>query len=77
LDLSKIEAGRVELNLTSFPIRECIESAIDVIASKAHNKGLEVQYQCAPTVPFRVFGDYKRLTQSQFRKLSTSMLHLS
>ena len=64
LDPSKIEAGRVELPLAPFPIREFIESAIDVIASKAHLKGLEVEYKAESDVPDLINADYKRFTQS-------------
>jgi len=72
LDLSKIEAGRVELSLSSFNVRDCVESAIDVIASKAQSKGLEVQYLAKIDVPYMIQGDYKRLTQILFNLLSNA-----
>ena len=72
LDLSKIEAGRVELSTTVFPVQECIESAIDVVASRAASKGLEVQYRAESDVPYFIQGDYKRLTQILFNLLSNA-----
>ena len=72
LDLARIEAGRVEVTLTPFPIRDCIESAVDVVAAKAYSKGLEVQYRVAGDVPYLIRSDSKRLTQILFNLLSNS-----
>ena len=73
LDLSKIEAGRVELQQTSFSIRQCVESAVDVIASKAHAKGLELVTDVKLDVPHSICADYKRLTQILFNLLSNAV----
>ena len=70
LDLARIEAGRVEVTVSPFPIRHCIESAVDVVAAKAYSKGLEVQYRVAGDVPYLVRSDSKRLTQILFNLLS-------
>ena len=73
LDLSKIEAGRVELQQTHFSIRQCVESAVDVIASKAHAKGLELVTDVKLDVPHTVCADHKRLTQILFNLLSNAV----
>jgi signal transduction histidine kinase len=73
LDLSKIEAGRVELEPTAFSIRQCMESAVDVLASKAHRKGLEIVATASYEVPYIVLQDYKRLTQIFFNLLSNAV----
>ena len=73
LDLSKIEAGRVELQQHQFTIRQCVESAVDVIANKAHMKGLDLVNDIAPDVPYMVCADYKRLTQILFNLLSNAV----
>ena len=73
LDLSKIEAGKVELEQAAFPIRQCIESAVDVIASRAHQKGLEVIVVVQHDVPVIINQDYKRLTQIMFNMLSNAI----
>ena len=73
LDLSKIEAGRVELQQTSFSIRQCVESAVDVIANKANSKGLEIITLVTQTVPYSITQDYKRLTQILFNLLSNAV----
>jgi len=73
LDLSKIEAGKVGLEPSSFSVRQCVESAVDVIASKAQAKGLEVIISVEPDVPYIITQDYKRLTQILFNLLSNAV----
>ena len=73
LDLSKIEAGRVELQQHTFTIRQCVESAVDVIASKAHAKGLELVTDVKLDVPHTICADNKRLTQILFNLLSNAV----
>lgn len=63
LDFSKIEAGRLELEESSFNLRTCVEGAIDLLAPKASEKGLELAYWIEPDVPTMVVGDTTRLHQ--------------
>ena len=42
LDFSKIEAGRLDLESTPFDLRECLEGALDLLAPKASEKGLDL-----------------------------------
>ena len=42
LDFSKIEAGRMELESQPFDLRECVESALDLLAARAAEKGLDL-----------------------------------
>ena len=63
LDFSKIDAGKLELETHPFHVRECIESALDLLGSKAAEKGLELVYMIADDVPPVVFGDITRLRQ--------------
>ena len=73
LDLSKIEAGHLELSTSAFPVRDCVESAIDVVAAKAYSKDLEVQYKVDVKVPYLIQADYKRLRQILFNLLSNAI----
>jgi signal transduction histidine kinase len=70
---SKIEAGKVVLEPTAFSIRQCVESAVDVIANKAHSKGLEIISTTQPDVPHMIVQDYNRLTQILFNLLSNAV----
>ncbi len=63
LDFSKIEAGRFDLEHEPFNLRECVESALDLLAGKAAEKGLDLLYEMAEGVPVDVRGDATRLRQ--------------
>ncbi|MBF0530125.1 MAG: response regulator, partial [Deltaproteobacteria bacterium] len=63
LDFSKIEAGRMELENQPFSLRDCVESALDLLSPKADEKGLDLAYLMEPSVPETVFGDITRLRQ--------------
>ena len=63
LDLSKIEAGKLELDPTDFDVREAIERACGMLAARAHGKGLELVVAIDPDMPRHVRGDVARLRQ--------------
>ncbi len=63
LDFSKIEAGRVDLEEAPFDLRMCVEEAMDLLALRAHEKGLELAYLIADGTPTRLVGDVTRLRQ--------------
>jgi PAS domain S-box-containing protein len=63
LDFSKIEAGKMDLESQPFDLRECVESALDLVAPRAAEKGLELAYQLDENVPRGVLGDVTRLRQ--------------
>jgi signal transduction histidine kinase/DNA-binding response OmpR family regulator len=63
LDFSKIEAGRMDLEKKPFDLRDCVESALDLIRYPAAEKQLEILYQMSPQVPSAIIGDVTRLRQ--------------
>ncbi|MDI4645231.1 PAS domain S-box protein [Cohnella hashimotonis] len=63
LDLSKIEAGRSELQETSFDLRKCIKDSLSVVSAKADEKNLELSYAIHHDVPDYIYGDADRLKQ--------------
>ena len=63
LDLSKIEAGRMELERISFDLHELAGDATQVLALPAAKKGLELICRTAPDVPRETLGDPGRLRQ--------------
>ncbi|NTW35640.1 MAG: response regulator, partial [Syntrophobacteraceae bacterium] len=63
LDFSKIEAGRIDLEQTEFNLRHTLEDAVEMLAVKAHEKGLELTCLVEPKVPSMVLGDPLRLRQ--------------
>ena len=63
LDFSKIEAGRMDIEEQPFDVRECVESALDLVAPRAVEKALETAYLFEGEVPAAVSGDVTRLRQ--------------
>lgn len=73
LDFSKIEAGKMELEDQVFEVRECLESAIDLVNSKNNNKGLELVCQIEEPTPLAIRGDLTRLRQILLNLLSNAI----
>src|ERR1700693_5551114 len=57
LDFSKIEAGKLELERQVFDLRRCVEESLDLVASKANEKHLELTYLYHPLLPLTFLGD--------------------
>lgn len=66
LDISKIEAGKIELEEAEFDLRELLETSCKVLAVKAHEKGIGLNYSLGPEVPELLVGDPARLKQIIF-----------
>jgi PAS domain S-box-containing protein len=73
LDFSKIEAGKLELERQPFDLRECVESALDLLAARATEKGLDLAYLLDEQVPAAVYGDVTRLRQILVNLLSNAV----
>ncbi len=63
LDFSKIEAGQLDLEILDFDLRTSVEDVADMLAIRAHEKGLEISCMIRPEVPSWVRGDPGRLRQ--------------
>ncbi len=63
LDYSKIESGKLELETQPFDLRDCIEDSLDLLASKAAEKGLDLAYLIENNTPVTINGDVTRLRQ--------------
>jgi signal transduction histidine kinase/DNA-binding response OmpR family regulator len=63
LDFSKIEAGKIELESIPFALPALLEEVTELMASRAHDKGLELVLRVPADVPQRVLGDPGRLRQ--------------
>ncbi len=62
LDISKIEAGQLELSMKTFDVKPCVEKMVKMILPLAENKGLEIQVDIADDVG-AVTTDQRRLEQ--------------
>ncbi len=63
LDFSKIESGHMELDAAEFGLRECVEGALDLFATRASEKRIDLLYEIADGTPSLVRGDASRLRQ--------------
>ncbi len=63
LDISKLEAGKLELDSIPFDPLEAVEAAADIVATQAHRKNLELITFVDPSVPRALWGDPNRLRQ--------------
>jgi len=63
LDLSKVEAGRLKLEVLDFDLNDLTGQAAELMAVRAHEKGLELACHVAPDVPVHLAGDPNRLLQ--------------
>ena len=73
LDFSKIEAGRMDIESQPFDLRECVESALDLIGGRATEKHLDIAYIFEGEVPAAVTGDLARLRQVLLNLLSNAV----
>jgi signal transduction histidine kinase len=72
LDLSKVEAGQVELEVASFSLREALERGVVMVREPASKRGVAVALELAPDVDL-VEGDERRLRQVVFNLLSNAV----
>ena len=63
LDLSKVEASQLELERTGFSLNDLLEKVTEMVAVRAHEKGLALVCEIAPNVPTDLVGDPTRLRQ--------------
>ncbi|WP_380183918.1 two-component sensor histidine kinase BarA [Kalamiella sp. sgz302252] len=63
LDFSKLEAGKLVLETTPFPLRATLDEVVVLLAHSAHEKGLELTLSIQPDVPDNTIGDPLRLQQ--------------
>src|ERR1019366_4054271 len=63
LDLAKVESGRFELESINFDLRALLEKIIDMMLSRAQDRGLRLTLEIRPDVPSGLVGDPNRLRQ--------------
>ncbi len=73
LDFSKIEAGKLDLEDGDFKLAETVGDVCDLLANRAHAKGLELVLSIDPDVPTTVRGDSGRLRQIITNLLSNAI----
>lgn len=73
MDLSKIEAGKMELEENEFNLREEVKKSISIISNGARQKGLKLYYSVDDNIPEKIYGDNTRYRQVLVNLLSNSV----
>lgn len=73
LDISKIEAGKLELEEIDFNLQLLLDDFIKAHALRAHEKGIELLYTMAPEVPVLLYGDPGRIRQILVNLIGNSL----
>ncbi len=73
LDFSKIEAGKMDIENQPLDLRETVEGALDLISTRAAEKGLDLAYQFDAEVPQTIVSDATRLRQVLLNLLSNAV----
>jgi signal transduction histidine kinase/CheY-like chemotaxis protein/HPt (histidine-containing phosphotransfer) domain-containing protein len=73
LDFSKIESGEVRLESRPFDVAVAVDNAVDLVASAAALKGLDLVTRVSPTVPTFAVGDVTRFRQVLLNLLSNAV----
>lgn len=73
LDFSKMEANKLELEIHPFNLRRCIEESLDLVASQATAKGLNLAYLVEPGLPAQICQDSTRVRQILANLLSNAV----
>ena len=73
LDVSKIEAGQLALELSEFCVHELIHEVIQGYAAAARGKGLDLYAVIDPKLPERVIGDVSRIRQILYNLLNNAV----
>ena len=73
LDLSKIEAGKLDLESTPLDVNDAILDALGLHAVQAEQKRIALEHEIAPDVPATVLGDPSRLRQILFNLVGNAV----
>jgi signal transduction histidine kinase/DNA-binding response OmpR family regulator len=73
LDLSKIESGKLSLDLHPLEIRQCVQAVFNIFQSQAIAKGLKLELHIDATVPAVMMGDIMRLRQILMNLISNAI----
>ena len=73
LDFSKIEAGKMEIEKTSFYLRDLMESIFNSFVFQAEEKGIEITKEIEDSIPENLLGDPVRINQVVTNLMSNAL----
>jgi signal transduction histidine kinase/HAMP domain-containing protein/ActR/RegA family two-component response regulator len=73
LDVSKLDAGKVEFEAAPFSLRTVIDNSVSIIETRAHEKGLDLRTDVEAQVPEAMIGDQARISQVLLNLLANAV----
>lgn len=73
LDLSKVEAGKTELELCRFPVKDAVFAAMTMLKEKAMKHGIDLNLDIASDADIEIEADERKLKQIMFNLLSNAV----
>ena len=73
LDLSKVEAGKLELTKEEYTVREEVQGSVNLVQKIAEQKGLQIKLQIQPDIPKKLFGDVSKIRQILINVINNSI----
>ena len=73
LDLSKVESGRMELELSSVSVRGCLNASVVMLREKAMKCGIRLDCEIAPDADIEIEADERKVKQIMFNLLSNAV----
>ena len=73
LDITKIESGKMQLDCRPFYLRNCVQEAMNLVATTASEKGLNLDCMIDDNTPEVILGDPLRLSQVLLNLLSNAV----
>ena len=73
LDLSKIEAGHMEIRENKLDLQEICDSVNELFVAKVKEKGIDLQCSCHPSLSPRILGDKARIQQILFNLVGNAL----
>ena len=73
LDFTKVDAGKLEIEQTTFDLRHVVEESLDLLTPRAQEKSLNLAYLIEDGTPERLIGDPTRLRQILVNLLSNAV----
>lgn len=73
LDYSKLEVGKITLDIKTMNLQQCIETTNDIILSKVYEKSLEYTHNINSDIPIFIKGDANRIKQILLNLLSNAI----
>ena len=73
LDLSKVEAGKLELELRAFPLGESLNASLVMLREKAMKHGIALSLDIAPEADVQIEADERKLKQVMYNLLSNAV----